>query len=368
MPSSPSITIIISDLCSGGAQKVASTLANRWAEKGIPISVITMKPTEDDFFTLSPSVIRLVIGGVDVSSGLFASILMNLKRLYALRRAIQKTDTSHIISFVTSTNILTIVAAMGLGKKVIISERNNPAAQSHGKMWDFLRVKLYRYAAVVTANSHQAVEALKAYVPEHKVAYVPNPVDIPTLDESIQRTKSVFHVGKLIAQKAHDVLLKAWAIVLKEHPDWRLDLVGDGPLIHDMKKLSGELLINDSIHWHGWSHQVHRYYQSSGIFVLPSRFEGTPNALLEAMSYGMPCIVSNQTGGALDFVTHNQTGLIIPADDPQVLADAISLLIQDESLRTRLGVAARQRMQSCGINQVLSQWESVIGLNPNSTE
>lgn len=365
---SSGVCIVISDLCSGGAQKVASLIANQWAEKGITVTVVTMKPPESDFFSLSPKVKRIVIGGVEQSSGLFSAITSNYARLQKIRQAIVASQQKYVISFVTSTNILTILAAIGLRVRVIISERNHPAQQSHGRMWDFLRIRLYRYAAVVTANSHQALDAMKAYVPVQKLAYVPNPIEIPTIQENIQREKSVLHVGKLIAQKAHDVLLHAWVLVVKDHPDWRLDLVGDGPRMEEMKALCVELGIEDSTHWHGWCSDVERFYQSSSIFVLPSRFEGTPNALMEAMSFGMPCIISDQTGGGLDFVEQDVSGLIVQSDRPQELADSIKRLIEGESLQQKLKTAARERMQQCELDEVLHQWELVIELNPTPKE
>lgn len=362
------VCIVISDLCSGGAQKVASLIANQWAEKGIPVTVVTMKPPDSDFFSLSPKVHRIVIGGIELSSGILSAITSNFSRLKKIRQSIASSQQKHVISFVTSTNILTILASWGLGVRVIISERNNPAQQSHGRMWDWLRLKLYRYAAVVTANSHQALEAMKAYVPDSKLAYVPNPIVIPSIQERTKREKSVLHVGKLIAQKAHDVLLHAWAQVVKDHPGWQLDLVGDGPLLDDMKALCVKLGIEDSTHWHGWCSDVERFYQTSSIFVLPSRFEGTPNALMEAMSYSMPCIISDQTGGGLDFVEQEKSGLIVKADQPQQLAEAMKRLIEDETLQLKLKTAARERMQQCELSEVLQQWERVVGLSPVPTE
>lgn len=362
------VCIVISDLCSGGAQKVASLIANKWIEKGIAVTVVTMKPPESDFFSLSQQVNRVVIGGIEQSSGLLSAISGNISRLKKIRQAIVEANHKHIISFVTSTNILTILATLRLDVKVIISERNHPAKQSHGRMWDYLRIKLYRYASVVTANSHQALEAMRAYVPESKLAYVPNPIEISTIQQNATREKSVLHVGKLIAQKAHDVLLKAWAQVVKDYPDWRLDLVGDGPLLDEMKALSVELGIEESTRWHGWCNDVERFYQSSSIFVLPSRFEGTPNALMEAMNYKMPCIVSDQTGGGLDFVEQDVSGVIVPADQPKELADAIKRLIGDESLQQKLKTAARERMQQCELDEVLHQWEQVVGLSSSPME
>ena len=170
------VTLVISDLGAGGAQRVVTNLANTWSARGIGVCVITLTQSEADFFSLHRNVGRVSISSSQDTRKRFGPIVSNLQQVANLRRALQKSKGPTVVAFVAATNVLTILATLGLGKRVIISERNDPSRQSNGRIWDMLRRGLYRRADLVTANSHGAVETLAAFVPRPKLAYVPNPL------------------------------------------------------------------------------------------------------------------------------------------------------------------------------------------------
>lgn len=357
------IAFIISHLGSGGAQRVLSTLANSWVLKGRRVCVITYNDKDGDFFTLDPAVQRIVIGGVGTSHTLVRGLIRNIHRIIALRRALRETDAKVIVGFVAGTNVLVVLASLGLGSRVIISERNDPARQSFGWLWDRLRQVLYRYADVVTANSQGSLETMRAYVPEQKLALVPNPLDHRTTTASREKTSpTVLTVGRLTHQKAHDVLLEAFAHVSSQAPDWRLAIVGDGKLRGTLHARAERLGISARVDWHGRVSDPFDYYRTTDIFVLVSRYEGIPNALLEAMSCGLPVIVSDASPGPLEFVEHEITGLVVPVDNIPDLVIALERLIDDLPLRRRLGCAARERVAECNLPNVLQVWERVLEL------
>ena len=140
------------------------------------VTVVTMATEDTDFYTLDPLVTRQTIGRAGRAVGLVGRMSANWRQLLALRQTLQTIQPYSVVSFITQTNVLTIVAATGLPCHVVVSERNDPLRQLYSKHWRLLRRLLYRRAHVITANTHSAIETMRAYVPRSKLAYVPNPL------------------------------------------------------------------------------------------------------------------------------------------------------------------------------------------------
>jgi glycosyltransferase involved in cell wall biosynthesis len=234
--------------------------------------------------------------------------------------------------------------------------------------WNRLRRWLYKYADLVTANSRGALKAMQAYVDTEKLAFVPNPLVRlePTADgpDRLSLTPPfVLTVGRLHAQKAHDVLLEAFARLPAELADWRLAMIGRGEQEDALRAQATAMGIAARVDWHGQVADPFLFYRAAKIFVLASRYEGTPNALLEAMSCALPVIVSDASPGPLELVSDGETGLVVPVNDAGALARAIGRLATDAALRRRLGEAARQRVAEYELPNALALWERTIGLS-----
>jgi GalNAc-alpha-(1->4)-GalNAc-alpha-(1->3)-diNAcBac-PP-undecaprenol alpha-1,4-N-acetyl-D-galactosaminyltransferase len=366
------IAFVIADLGCGGAQRVLTTLANALAKRQRRICVITLATPEGDFFTLDPGITRIAIGGISRSGSITGSIAANLRRLFLLRRAFRKAQPDAIVAFIASTNVLAIIAAAGLNTQVVISERNDPRLQSHGRAWNMLCRLLYRRADLVTANSHGALAALSAFVPDAKLFFAPNPIQDPGAAAAISPQSNggepkFLIVGRLNHQKAHDVLLDAFAQSLKAIPTWRLSIVGGGKLETILKQQANRLGISDRVDWVGEAKDPFAYYADAACFLLPSRFEGTPNALLEAMGCGLPAIVSDASPGPLEYVEDGVTGLVVPVDNASALAAAMIRLAKDPALRRQLGEAAKKRIAAHDPDQIIKTWEMLLQLSPVET-
>jgi glycosyltransferase involved in cell wall biosynthesis len=202
----------------------------------------------------------------------------------------------------------------------------------------------YTCAHTIVANSQAAADRLRAErVPAHKIAVVPNGLDAsafaPRPPRSRLRTIAV--IANLRREKAHDVLVDAAPEILSRVPDARFEIVGGGPERDALIARARSLGVASAFTFHGHCDDVPKRLREADVFVLPSRSEAFPNAILEAMAAGLP-IVATAVGGIRELVEHERTGLLVPPDDPARLAAAICRVLDRPALAVTLGAAARE--------------------------
>ena len=284
------------------------------------------------------------------------------RQVLAARMLMEHVQAPVTLAFLGATNIIAALARHGLPTRLVISERNDPVRQELQPVWQELRPLMYRGADVVTANSLGAVDTMRGWMPASRLAYVPNPLRVPP-DPGTRRWRrgpAFISVGRLVPQKRVDLVIAAFA-GLDGLDDWSLEILGDGPERPALEALAERLGAKDRVRFHGHVDPFPHLY-AADIFVLFSDFEGMPNALLAAMACGVVPIVGDATPGPLEFVVDDETGLVVPADDPDRLAQAMRLLAVDELGRARLAAAARQRMDELAFDHVLESWSEVLRL------
>jgi GalNAc-alpha-(1->4)-GalNAc-alpha-(1->3)-diNAcBac-PP-undecaprenol alpha-1,4-N-acetyl-D-galactosaminyltransferase len=352
------VVFVIGHLGYGGAQRVLSRMAHRLAAD-CDITVVTFADG-DEPFKLPADVSRLRLGGRSVRHGIpLAGTLNNITRLLRLRRALRTMRAHCALSFIGPTNVLLILASLGLPIRVVVSERNDPSSQSFGPIWDFLTRSCYRWADLVTANSKVGLRALAEYVPKEKLAFLPNPV--PAGTENYRPSPLILSVGRLAPQKRHDRVLRAFASISPNHAQWRLALVGDGPDRKSLSELIEVLGVGDRVEMPGFVDPA-PYFGRASIFLLLSLYEGTSNALLEAMATGITPVVASEAGDAESIVTHGANGLVVSGNDATETAEALSRLIDDPVTLERLGKAAKQSVEAGGNTQVTKKWLEALGV------
>jgi glycosyltransferase involved in cell wall biosynthesis len=189
---------------------------------------------------------------------------------------------------------------------------------------------------------------------ERQVVQLPNGVDTTEYQDVATRREqrppaapsdllTVVCPARLSYQKGQDVLLKAWRVIHERAPTARLVLAGDGPQRPQLELLAAELGIADTIEFAGLVGDLRALFAAAHVFVLPSRYEGMPNALLEAMAAGMPC-VATRVSGSEDIIIDNESGLLVPPEDPAALASALLAILTDHQRARSLGREARARV------------------------
>ena len=289
-------------------------------------------------------------------------------RYRRLRALLQQQRPKRVLALLTKTNILCSAAVWDLPIHLVVSERNDPRLQSIDRLWSRLRCVYYRRADVVTANTEGVLEALQAMGPWQRLALLPNPLPTAlTLQDSheppVHREAEVLAVARLVPQKGLDVLIRAFASLPESVRDgWSLTLVGDGPELATLQALASDAGLRDLVHFEGFRSDPLVFMRRASIFALPSRFEGMPNALLEAMAAGLPSVVTDASPGPLEMVRNGHQGLVVPTDDVSAFAAALQKLMLDGDLRNRCGVAARTTLRALDWDVVESHWRSVLAL------
>jgi glycosyltransferase involved in cell wall biosynthesis len=354
------IAIAIDRLGGGGAQRVAARLMSGWAAEGRELTLITLHEPESDTYPVPESVRRIVIGGAGDSSNALAGLAANALRIWRLRKALKACNATVVLSFLTHMNVLSILATRGLGVRVVVSERSDPRKQNLSAFWRRLREFTFSMADVVTANSRHGVAALADYSGRRPPVAVPNPVEIPTDVAVPDAAHSILGVGRLVELKQHDLTISAFAQTVDAHRGWHLWILGDGPDEARLERCIAALGLGDSVSLAGNVDTPSSYYSAAAIFVLASKYEGMPNALLEAMSHGLACVVPDNLPGALEHVENELTGLVFRAGDSGDLERCLRKLMENPSLRARLGSEARERMKAFSVESVLAQWDAVL--------
>ncbi|WP_447987242.1 glycosyltransferase family 4 protein [Nitrospira sp. Nam74] len=357
------IMLMISSLRAGGAERVMSLMANYWVAQGHSVTLLTLDGTHDDWYPLDVRVQRVGLDLLMPSAHVRAAIWNNITRFRRLRHEVCRCRPDMVVSFVDRMNTLTLLA-VGTLVPVIVSERTDPRKYAMGRMWNVLRTMVYRRAAAVVVQTNAVRPWAARLIAERRVQVIPNPID-PRLDETtvlptFQKTNArIVAVGRLVQEKGFDVLIRAFHRCSRRHPDWSLTIIGEGEERGTLEALVSQLSLKDRVMLPGLARQPDVILRGADIFVQSSRFEGFPNALLEAMACGV-AVISTACAGPSEIIRNGIDGLLVPPDDVEALTSAIECLIDDSAVRLRLAGRALEVRRRFSIDKIMDQWDILL--------
>lgn len=348
------IDFICSSLVGGGAERVLVNLANHLVTKGYSLSIITFNPGDDYEISKDISRVRLHEGKPKNHKLRSAN---NLIKYYKEKN--NRPDI--VISFITETNLIAILVSRLYSLKIICSEHIT-YLQKGNYVTKFTRNFIYRFANIITV-----LTSFDKPFYEDKgctVVVMPNPCTfIPLRESNINRKKVILAIGNLnrYHHKGFDNLIKLAAPILKSNKDWILKILGGGEKgLEVLSKQVAEHNVSDQIIFTGFRNDINKVMQESSVFILPSRFEGLPMVLLEAMSQGMACIAYDCKTGPADIIVHEENGLLIKDQDMRDMQDGLTQLLNDEKLRINLSIKAINSLNKYSIENVSGLWEDLF--------
>lgn len=355
------ITFVIADLGSGGAQRVMNLLANDLANHDeFSLDVISVAlPGKGSFYPYD-SRIRIHYAAVPPSVKTLASgIQVNVARVKALRALFRSIKPDIVVSFLTEINCLSLLAAAGTGIPVVVSERSDPYFYPEERLWRVMRRLVYPLSRMLVCQTEHAARFF-TYLSRKTVIY--NPVSVAQSVAPAPVTGPyILGVGRHSEEKGFDLLLSAHALAHKKAPDLKLVLVGDGPDSDKLRALAKNLGTESSVIFAGAQKDMAAYYRHAFAFVLPSRFEGMPNALLEAMAYGCPSLVTPRFRAAGEIIEDGQSGIILSDIGADEISKSILHLYENPGVRDVLGICAMENIQRYAPSRIYKQWLGLLG-------
>lgn len=345
------ILFTVASMAGGGAERVISILASHLIGDGHQVMIV-MTAGERVDYQLDPKIQVISIGG---TSG--GSMAKRLKRIQKLRALFRQNQDGVIVSFGLGSNFYTAAAHLGLKNRLVISERNDPAACPH----PYFRNRVFDCADRLVFQTQDALECFPRRLRE-KGCVIPNPISgtiIPPYKGT--RKKTITAVGRLEPQKNYPLLLKAFAAFHEKCPAYTLHIYGRGEMLAALEELSQELGIAKAVRFEGYAWDVHEKIKDAGMYVLSSDYEGISNALLEAMALGLPVVATDcPIGGSKLCIAHEKNGLLVPVGDIKKMEEAMSRLASCEELADRLGEEAVKVRQRFSEETVMAEWNRVL--------
>ncbi|MBM3468438.1 MAG: glycosyltransferase family 4 protein [Alphaproteobacteria bacterium] len=354
------LTLIISSLNAGGAERVLSELANHWVSKGHDVSLITLStPETKSFYELDLKVNLIQLDQRPSEAGFFTRLINIVRRIFYVRKTILHLNPDVIVSFVDIMNITTLIALIGKKIPIIVSERTHPAYHHLPKLYQKIRRLVYLKAAYVITQTPSAASFFKNF---KTIRVIPNAVQTPpTFKSNTDNTpiKNIISVGRLCPFKGFDTLLRAFSQLQISHPSLKLTIYGEGKERHNLEELITQLKLQKNVDLPGTTPHIHKALMTGDLFIFPSHYEGFPNALCEAMAVGLPVIASRCPGNK-DIVQDKVNGRLFPVGDSHALKEIILELIKDFDQRSRLGSQAKEIRNLYHPDHILSLWDQLI--------
>ncbi len=346
------IMFYINVIDSGGAERVITNLASHFASNGVDVVLVTSFrcPVE---YALNEKVRRLSLEEKEIVQ---SRIKRNSSRIIKLRKICIEEKPDLLVSFMGEPNFRAVLATIGLKTRTIISVRNDPNREYAGRVMRFVGKHILPLADGCVFQTEDA----KAWFPkklQKKSRVIFNAVknDFYNVNRK-PKDNLIINCGRLQEQKNQKLLIDAVSIVNDSYPS-ELKILGEGNLRKALEKHINDNNMQSCVSLEGQVSNVPEVLGEADIFVLSSDYEGMPNALMEAMAMGLPCISTDcPCGGPKALFEDGRNGILVPVGDKQKMADAIVSLLTDKQKKEQLGMNAKLKAREFSTEVIISEW------------
>lgn len=348
------VVVIGHGLSGGGAERVASILANYFCNKGNKVLFIAAYSAERSYY-LNPKIDYQFLD-VHGKTGIFAFIYRSIR----LVNMVKKYNADIVYSFITYELILLVLSKI----PIIPSLRIDPVVSGKVRLRKIIRDFVYSHSKYIIFQTKQAKDYFSSKI-QKKGIIIGNPIksNLPIWQE--ENHKKVFMTAcRISVQKNIPMLIEAFINFHKDHPDYILELYGDGEPRSYKEKLEKEceqMGINTFVKFMGRTNEIHEKMKKAEAFFLTSNYEGLSNSMLEAMAIGVPCVCTDcPPGGAKEYMKNGKAGILIPIGDVKSLEMEMRRLAIDSAYRREISTRECYVRDILEENKVCSQWEKLM--------
>ena len=348
----------------GGAERVLSVITNGLAKRGHSIYLLSFdKSLNNPFYPIDPVIIKIGLGSGNVNNK--ASIIETLGRLVRLRKTINSIKPDVVVGFMHSMFIPAGLSLLGTGIPVIGSEHIVFAHYQSRKL-ELLLLKLSVFFIKKIVSVSEQAKLTYPTILQKQMEVIQNPVGIEmkqraeVVGEKCQ-TKILLSIGRMSKQKDHQSLIKAFALIVDNFPDWKLHIVGDGELREQLGRLIKDLCLENRILLKKTTKDISSEYSDAHLFVIPSSYESFGLVIIEAFLHGLPVVGFADCEGTNELIQHNINGLLVQPvpDRVEGLKQSLQALMASPEDRFRLS-------QNCKVpfgyntETILTLWETLL--------
>ena len=348
------IVVSIATLGSGGAERVLSVLSKPLAEKFDSVTYVTWLDAPV-FYPIDENV-KLISIPKEIGTA------KELERMRWFRKFVKSEKPDLVLSFLEPWNIRVLLSTFGLNVRTIVAERNDPQSVNGNLVVSQIEKLVYRRANRILVQTATIKKFFSGSLAD-RTDIIYNPVNIS--EEMVGKAlvvpkkKRIVSVARLTAQKKHDVLIRAFAMLHQAHPGYTLTIYGNGPQKEELEQLASKLGVGGVVLMPGVSKTVHQDILDAEMFCLVSIREGMSNAMIEAMCLGLPCICS-KVSGAIDLIDHGRNGLLVEIDDEDALFQGMCRVVGDKAFARSVGKEASHLYNILRMDKIAKQWTDYI--------
>lgn len=340
----------------GGAERVIVRLSEEFVVRGYEVLLVTTNASHNDY-AISAGVKREVI-----LADQGCRLLRTITRIARLRSILLDFRPFCIVSFSAISNIQSIISTCGISCGVVVSERTDPSKYPLTRFGRLCRNFLYRFADRIVFQTPDAMSYFNRLI-RRKGIVIPNPL-CQRAEAAYDgfSSKTIVGVGSLGDQKNWSMALKACELVFARHPDYRLEIYGEGPQ-HDelLAFIEGSKFLEGRVYLKGFVSDIHDRLSKAVLYISSSNYEGISNAMLEALAVGTPAICTDcPVGGARMIIDDGVNGVLVPVNDYVSLADSMNQAIEDEGWRRLLSKNARKIRKQLEVGPIVDLWEREV--------
>lgn len=352
------IAFYCGSLTRGGAERVFANLAEFFSDKGYQVFIVTQYRLEDEY-VISKKIQRTIsdLTPEEVKKGRITNFVNRYRKL---RRILRNIHPDIVFSCNGKNNFMALAAGVFCKRKTVVSVVADPKMEYYTGVMRFLAKTFFACADGIVLQTEQAMKFFPKCI-QKKSVILPNSLNPAFLKPRYEgvREKEIVAVGRLDDNKNHAMLCRAFAKLAQDFPDYRVVIYGEGEKRKELEELIAGLQMKDYIFLPGRTEHIEDKIYKSSLFVMTSDTEGMPNAMLEAMSLGLPVISTDcPCGGPGEMIRHGKNGFLIPVRDEEALRKQLYYCLSNPEEMEKVGREAAKLQEKMNPESVNRQWEA----------